>query len=407
MDTLKKKPIAWVLAALAVVGIGCWIFQLVGGLAVTGMSNANSWGLYIAMFMFFVGLSAGGLIVASSASVFHIKRFKTVAMPAVILSTVCICLAGMFVLIDMGGIQRIWRLFTGPNVTSPLIWDICVITIYLVINILYLVKMQKGDERAVMIISRFALPCAILVHSVTAWIFGLQLSREGWYSAIMAPIFVASAMDSGLALLLCVLAGLKKAKIFDTPKDLMTSLASLLCTCIAIDAFFIFCEVLTMAYPGAAGAETLALMAAGPTAPFFWFEIVFGLIVPFCILVFAKNRQSTGLIVGASALVIVGVLCKRLWLLLTSFIVPNVYGAPGIMSKGDWMVTGSYMPTVVEILIVVGVIAVGALAFMILTMKLMGKDNVDSTTDTETTSIGKAASKDAETGNQTAGTASA
>ena len=55
------------------------------------------------------------------------------------------------------------------------------------------------------------LPVAILVHSVTAWIFGLEMAKEGWYSAIMAPIFVASAMDSGLALLLLALMGLNKS----------------------------------------------------------------------------------------------------------------------------------------------------------------------------------------------------
>ncbi len=34
-----------------------------------------------------------------------------------------------------------------------------------------------GDE--VTVVSRFALPVAILVHSVTAWIFGLQIAKEG------------------------------------------------------------------------------------------------------------------------------------------------------------------------------------------------------------------------------------
>ena len=292
-------------------------------------------------------------------------------MPAIILSTVCICLAGMFVLIDLGGIQRIWRIVTGPNPTSPLVWDICVITLYLVINVLYLVNMRRGNDHAVSVISRFALPCAILVHSVTAWIFGLQIAKEGWYSAIMAPIFVASAMDSGLALLLCVLAALKKARLFETSRELMASLAGLLATCIAVDAFFIFCEVLTMAYPGAAGAETLALMTSGPTSPFFWFEIVGGLVVPFLVLVFAKNRERTGLVVGASVLVIAGVLCKRLWLLFTSFIVPNVEGAPGVLSDGDWALLGSYAPTVPEVLIVLGVVSVGTLGFMALGSKLL------------------------------------
>ena len=367
----RQRVLTAVLSLLAVAGVGCWVYQLMNGLTVTGMSNNVSWGLYITMFMFFVGLSAGGLIVASSASVFHIKRFKAVAMPAIILSTVCICLAGMFVLIDLGGIQRVWRIVTGPNPTSPLVWDICVITLYLVINVLYLVNMKRGNERAVSVISRFALPCAILVHSVTAWIFGLQMAKEGWYSAIMAPIFVASAMDSGLALLLCALAALKKARLFDTPRDLMASLAGLLATCIAVDAFFIFCEVLTMAYPGAAGAETLALMASGPTAPFFWFEIVGGLVVPFCILVFAGNRERTGLVVGASVLVIAGVLCKRLWLLFTSFIVPNVAGAPGIMGVDGWNLLGAYAPTLPEVVIVLGVVAVGGLGFMALTSALL------------------------------------
>ncbi len=383
MSALFKKPAFIALAVLALMGIGCWVYQLATGLAITGMSNANSWGLYIIMFMFFVGLSAGGLIVASSASVFHIKRFKAVAMPAVILSTACICVAGMFVLVDLGSIQNIWRMLVGPNPTSPLLWDVCVITLYLVINILYLVFMtskKEGAERKVAIISCFALPTAILVHSVTAWIFGLQMAKEGWYSAIMAPIFVASAMDSGLALLLCVLAGLNKSGKLKTDKSLIASLAGLLATCIAVDAFFIGCEVLTMAYPGAAGAETLAIMATGPTAPFFWFEIIGGLVIPFCILVFAKNRESTTMVVTASALVILGVFCKRVWLLLTSFVVPNLEGAPGIAlgtfaaqegGTGMWSIHGSYAPTVPEILIAVGVVSVGAIIFWVIAQKLM------------------------------------
>lgn len=382
MELIKRyKVLAAILAVVVAVGVGCWVYQLIFGLTVTGMNNGTSWGLYITNFMFFVGLSAGGLIVASSASVFHIAKFKAVALPAIILSTVCICAAGMFVLIDLGGIQRVWRILTGPNPTSPLLWDVCVITCYLIINVFYLVFMTRGNQHAVSIVSRFALPCAILVHSVTAWIFGLEAAKEGWYTAIMAPIFVASAMDSGLALLLVVLGILKKAGIYDTSRELMSMLAGLLCTCVAVDAFFIFCEVLTMAYPGAAGAETLALLATGPTAPFFWFEIICGLVIPFCILVFAKNRQSAVLINAACALIVLGVFCKRIWLLFTAFIVPNVMGAPGIISgssmaahatgTASFAVLSSYAPTPIEILVVAGVIALVILAFMVLASKLI------------------------------------
>ena len=262
----------------------------------------------------------------------------------------------------------------------------CVITLYLVINIVYLVLMRKHGASSVQVtrVSRVALPVAILVHSVTAWIFGLQIAKEGWYSAIMAPIFVASAMDSGLALLLVVLFGLAKAKIFDAGKDLMASLAGLLATCIAVDAFFIGCEILTMAYPGAAGAETLAIMATGSTAPFFWAEIIGGLLVPFCILVFAKNRQRTGLVILSSVLVVAGVLCKRVWLLFTSFATPNIEGAPGITLGNSaaqagganmWSLGGAYAPTVPEVVITLGVVALGALAVMVMCRKLLGAES--------------------------------
>lgn len=379
----KTKAAIGVLGALAAAGVAAWIYQLVNGLGVTGMSNSTSWGLYITCFMFFVGLSAGGLIVASSASVFHVADYKKVALPAVILSTVCICCAGLFVLIDLGGIQRVWRILTGPNVTSPLFWDICVITCYLAINVVYLYFMMSKKPQAqakVSIVSRFALPIAILVHSVTAWIFGLEMAKEGWYSAIMAPIFVASAMDSGLALLLLSLMGLNKSGMFKTEKKLLSNLAGLLATCIAIDAFFIGCEVLTMAYPGASGAQTLAVMTTGATAPFFWFEIVAGLLIPFCILVFAKNRARMGLVAAASVCVVVGVFFKRVWLLLTSFVNLNVTGAPGVSlgtlgaqqgGANMWALTGSYAPTWVEIVIAVGVVALGALAFVVLAQKLL------------------------------------
>ena len=108
---------------------------------------------------------------------------------------------------------------------------------------------KEPSKKALSVMSRIALPVAILVHSVTAWIFGLQIAREGWHSALMAPLFVASALDSGLALLIIVLVLLIKFKVFTVEKKLITTLAGLLVTCVAVDAYFVFSEILTMFYP--------------------------------------------------------------------------------------------------------------------------------------------------------------
>ena len=326
--------------------------------------------------MFFVGLSAGGLIVASSAHVFNIESFKKVSLPAVIVSTVCICLAGMFILIDLGGIQRVWRMLTGPNFVSPLMWDMCVISLYLVVNILDIVWIVRGREDRVKKLSYLALPTAILVHSVTAWIFGLQIGRT-WYTAIMAPIFVASACDSGLALLLLSLILLEKRGVFRTGEELFEKLGRLLAVFIAVDAYLIACELLTMGYPGAGEAAALAVMTSGASAPFFWFEVVGGLLIPFLILVLAKSRAQKGVLVAASVLVVLGVLCKRIWLLFTAFMAPYVNGSPVVpehamsSSASTLGQLGSfYAPTVLELGIVVGVLSLGVLAFMVLSERL-------------------------------------
>lgn len=375
------RVVAVILAFLSAAGVAAWIFQLVHGLEVTGMNNGVSWGLYITTFMFFVGLSAGGLIVASSASVFGIKKYKRVAKPAVLLSTICIIAAAAFVVIDLGNAGRIFNLLLHPNFSSPLMWDVVVISSYLIINLLYLWLMTRKnpDDAKIAVVSHFALPVAILVHSVTAWIFGLQIAKAGWFSAVMAPLFVASALDSGLALLLIVLVVLNVTGAFKTVKELISSLAGLLATCIAIDGFLVFCELLTMGYPGGSEAEHLALLMTGPTAPFFWGELVVGLAVPFLILIFRKCREKTALVVFASMLVVLGVFFKRVWLLFTAFITFNTSGAPGVMSGSNalgnsgWILTGTYAPTAVEVVIVFGVVALCILAYMLLARRVFGE----------------------------------
>ncbi|MFR7404468.1 MAG: NrfD/PsrC family molybdoenzyme membrane anchor subunit [Coriobacteriaceae bacterium] len=382
MTSVMKNPLVVGSGAIALVGIGVYVYQLMFGLGITGMNNSTSWGLYLTCFMFFVGLSAGGLIVASSASIFGIKKYKAVALPAVILSL-------------SASLRRHLRWHSAASsasgacsraelpVASGL--DMIVITCYLV-NLVYLYFMtsSKADPSKVAVVSRFALPVAILVHSVTAWIFGLEVAREAWHTAILAPIFVASALDSGLALLVLALLGLRARGVFETTDELLTSLAGLLCTCIAVDAYFIGCEILTTAYNGTEGGmAVINTLLFGGTAPFFWFEVICGLIIPFCLLVFAKNRRNMKVVGVASALVVAGVFCKRCWLMFTGFAVPNIVGGNGITlgttaaqaggAADMWTLMGVYAPSVPEIVLAVGIFALGICAFTVLCQKLLTK----------------------------------
>ena len=175
-----------------------------------------------------------------------------------------------------------------------------------------------------------------------------------------------------------------KFKVFTVEKKLITTLAGLLVTCVAVDAYLVFSEVLTMYYPQEESTMlVLNEMLKGSMAPFFWGEVILGFVIPLAILLFKKNREKTGLVIFSSVLIIIGVFFKRVWLLLTSFIHPHVEGASGItlgyytpsespnVFPDFWTLHGQYAPSLTELTIAVGMIAFGALLFTILSRMIL------------------------------------
>ena len=302
-----------VAAVVTVAGLALWGMQLSGGLVQTGMRNFDSWGLYITMFMFLVGLSAGGLIISSVPRAFGMKGFGGISKIAVWTSICCTVLAVGFVVIDLGQPLRLWELFAYSNLGSPLMWDIAVISIYLILSVVYLwatlrAEAGKVSEKALRVISVVALVTAVLVHSVTAWIFGLQQAHEFWHTALMGPWFVASALDCGTALVLIVVVALQKAGRLTIERSSMVNLAKMLAVFTCVDLYFFACDLLTSGFPGGEGANVVAMLVTGPLAPFFWTQIA--CMVLACVILFVPRLRTKGGVVLASALVIAGVFCK-------------------------------------------------------------------------------------------------
>jgi len=376
MEKTMKSPLVIALAVIAVIGAGTWVFQLMNGLGVTGMDNVVSWGLYLACFLFFGGLASGSLALAASIELFDLKDWKPIELPAVVCALVCICCAGLCVMLDLGGVSRVWRMIVGLNIESPLAWDMLVIVASIIVDILFLRALVAGKSARA--IACIALPLAILCVAVESWVFGMQVAKEAW-GAMLAPVFVASSLDSGLALVLLVCLGLKSQAI-EIGAGLLSKLSRLLMVLVAVDFFLIFCEVATAAYTGEALAE---LVLTGSLAPLFWVNVLVGLVVPFVILALGENRQNPALICAASVLVLVGVLCKRCWVLLSGFMVPNIAAAPGVTlgtaaaqtggAANAWALAGAYLPTLPEIVIAVAVFALAALAYIVLYAKVANK----------------------------------
>jgi molybdopterin-containing oxidoreductase family membrane subunit len=384
--------VGWILLLLALmaVGVAAFAYQFANGLVVTGMRNVVMWGQYILFFMFFVGLSAGGLIVASAGRLFGIKAFKPITRLAVLEATVAVILAATFILPDLGRPERILNIPLYFNPTSPMIWDITIVMVYMAMSAFYVWLYARADlarrgswlalgtgtsertmareERVKGIMAWIALPAAILLHSITAWIFGLQISRGFWYSSIMAPMFIASALVSGLGLVILLALLLRRLGRLSFRDDLVALLGGLLGTFVVVEAFFILAEYLTATYPGAPEGAAAARMLSGPYLPLFLFEVVIGLGVPFLILAIRPLRRRPAWVGLAAAIGIVGIFVHRLNLVLNGLSFPNIDLPPGLpigrpQDGASFAESYFYVPTAIEWMVVIGIIAGGALLF--------------------------------------------
>lgn len=362
-----------VAAALTVAGVALWAVQLSGGMVQTGMRNLDSWGLYITMFMFFVGLSAGGLIISSVPRAFGMRGFGGISKVAVWTSICSTVVAIGFVVVDLGQSARLWELFVYSNLMSPLMWDIIVLGTYLVLSVVYLwatlrAEAGKVSSKALRVISVLALVCAVLVHSVTAWIFGLQQGREMWHTALLAPWFVSSALVCGTALVLVVAVALRRAGYMELAQENVVRLAKMLGAFVCVDLYFFGCDLLTEAFPNASGMEVVEMLVSGPLAPFFWVEIV-GCAIAALVCFAPKLRTNAG-IVAASLLAIAGIFCKRVQLLVGGFQIPGLDMpfalTPAAAAGWEGGMAGAYRglvywPTPLELGVTLGVLGLGAL----------------------------------------------
>lgn len=370
IKSTKKLNIALVVSGvLALMGICLWFYQLTTGLTVTNMGNTSSWGLYITCFMFFVGLSAGGLIISSAPKLFGLKGFGDISKIAVWTSIVCTVLAMAFIVIDLGGPFRTWELIVFANLSSPLMWDVIVLSTYLVLSVVYLIATLRYERGAVQaktmrIISGCAMIVAILVHSVTAWIFGLQKAHELWNTALLAPWFVSSALVCGLALVLVVVIALRKVGYLKLEQENIIKMTKLLGIFVAVDLYFFACELLTEGFPGGEGLHMVQILTTGALAPFFWLEVIGCLFT--AAVAFIPRLRTTSLIVVGSALAIVGIFCKRVQLLVGGFQVQNLeYSTPISGPVHDPFVFGMvYFPSPIEVGVMIGVLGLGAFAFL-------------------------------------------
>ncbi len=353
-----------VLGGLTLLGLICFGLSYNKGHYLFGSSNVIPWGMPIVLAIYFIGLSAGSLILSTLVYVFGQEKYKPIGRMAVILAIALIFGALVAIATDLGRPENFWRLFMffyWNNMTSMFAINTILYGGYFVISIAYLGIIFSGSKVWMKRWGCLAIGWAAMVHMGTGMIFGFMASREAWFSPIKPLEFVTAAVTSGVALLIVVLILTMKFTKREQRKDMVISLSRLLIVFICVLALLIFLDKMTHLYAPERAAVLYSL--TGKYCWIFWIlQVGLVILLPLSIL-FNKKLRSIKWIFVASLSVVVGVFFERFFLVIPQAAFPQQY-YPGQI-EGVWGAIGSFAITPVEMGMSLGILTMVALLFLL------------------------------------------
>ncbi|MFQ5411089.1 MAG: NrfD/PsrC family molybdoenzyme membrane anchor subunit, partial [Phycisphaerae bacterium] len=234
-----RKFYITVAVLLSVIALAAYAYltQLREGLGVTGLGRPVYWGIYITNFVFFIGISHAGTLISAILRIVGAEWRRTITRSAEVITVMVILFGVGNILVDLGRPDRMLNMVKHGRLQSPLLWDMCSITIYLTGSTLYLYlplipdiailrdhtnkrrwfyrilalgwtgtpKQHRILEILIGIMAVLVIPIAVSVHTVVSFVFAMTI-QPMWHSAIFGPYFVVGAIFSGIAALIVAMA---------------------------------------------------------------------------------------------------------------------------------------------------------------------------------------------------------
>lgn len=370
----------WLTFLGVLIGIGaiCYLRQYFHGLGLTGMSNDVSWGLYIGQFTFLVGVAAGGVMLVLPYYVHDYKEFGKITILGEFLAIAAIIMCLAFIVVDLGQPLKMLNVLLFPQPRSMLFYDMIVLNAYLGINILcaWVIltaeRKQVAPPKWIYLFIFLSIPLAVSIHTVTAMLFCGLPGRDFWMTAIVPPRFLASAFAAGPALLVVIALILKRVANFDAGRKALDKMITIIIYAACINVFFVGLEFFVGFYSGKPGlVTTLTYMFFGleqdgqvfnNLVPFMWGFVIFFIIgVTILATPYTRNHKSDIWIgLGCASIFFSAWLDKGVGFVLGGFV-------PSPLKE-----ITEYIPTVNEILITIGIWALGAFILTILYKVALG-----------------------------------
>lgn len=382
-----------VLAVIAVVGLWALFVRLRDGLVVTNLGQVVPWGVWVAFYIYFIGLSAGSFLLSSLVFVFRNEKLEPVSRIAVLQAFFCLLTGLIFILIDLGHWQRFYYTLIYPQFKSVLAWEIWFYLAYVVILLGELWLLMRCDlarwageargwrtmayrllslgfrcptttdenaadsrqtRRWLFMLGVIGIPVALGVHGGTGAIFAVVKARPAWYSPIFPLVFIVSALASGGGLLLFLRALVTPEP--DRDGEFLLFLARMTGAFLLADLLLLGLEFLTGLYGGIPDhVEVYHLIAGGPFWYIFWIlQLGLGAAVPLA-LIFVHTPTAGPVRLGlAGFLIFVGIFGVRLNIVIPALAVPVFRGYDHAFDSPR--MASLYVPNAVEWLSSLGIV---------------------------------------------------
>lgn len=394
MNASGLKRLFWISGAvLFVLGLLGWYDRLVYGHLNANYGSLVPWGLWVAAYIYFIGLSAGSFLISSLVYVFNVRRFERIGRLAVFTAVVTLFLALLSIWVDIGHMGRAWEVLVYANFKSPMAWMIWLYSAYmllLVAEMWFLLRADlvaglsapglKGavyrvlalgsrdgseatatrDRKVVRVLATIGVPVAVMFHGGVGALFGVVAARPHWHSGMFPILFLLSALVSGGALLTVIAAIFQDG--WRRNRDTVLALGQMVLGLLLLDVLFQISEMLIATYGGIPGhIRGLKLVVGGPFWWVFWgWQLALGTLAPILLLALPTRRDPRWVTL-AGLLIAVGFLGVRLNIVIPGLAAEEIQGLSRAFASPR--MTTYYVPSLSEWLVTLGVVGLGLLLF--------------------------------------------
>ncbi len=393
----SMQKLAWVIAIVGfLVGLVGLFQRLTLGHAATNYGSYIPWGLWVAAYIYFIGLSAGAFLLSALVYVFQIKQLNPIGKLALFTALVTLAAAMFSIWLDIGHPERAWKLLLNTNFGSMMGWMAWLYSAYfilLVVELWFAMRADlaacaaepgfKGklcnflafgrkdtsetaaekDMKVLQVLGAIGVPLAVAFHGGVGALFGVVGARPFWNSGLTPITFLVGALVSGGALLVFVTAIWGPDRGSPAHRKLVTFLGQIVLGLLLFDLLLEWAEYSTSLYAAIPShAESLRLVLFGTYWWAFWIvHLVIGSVIPLLLLVFA--RKNVAAVATAGALIAITFLTVRLNIVIPALAVEELEGLKRAFTGPG--LSFNYFPSSMEWLFFVWTVSLAGLLFLI------------------------------------------